>query len=89
MKPVFIRWVDSGRSDGWESPDSALQDARETSMACETVAWLVGQHPEWVLVSSSRRSDEEVLSTLQIPRCAITEIKELDLGVQANQDQAF
>ena len=83
MRPVYVRWVDSGRSSGWESPESAIAWANEDEMFCESVAWLVSENADWVLISSSRHTVEdetrEVLQSLQIPRRAILDIKELEI----------
>ena len=82
MKPVYVRWVDSGRSDGWESPEDALKKAKEDDMTCESIAWLVGEDKDWILLSSSKH-EGEVLSLLQIPRVAVKEIRTVQFTQEA------
>ena len=71
MRPVHVRWVDSGRSDGWESVEDSLKSTEDDSMLCESLGWLLAETDRYVLIAGSRKGDEEVLNALQIPKVAI------------------
>ena len=83
MRKVYVRWVDSGRGSGWESPESAVAWANSDDMVCESVAFLVSECDSWILLSSSRHvvedETQEVLQALQIPRRAVLDIEDLEV----------
>lgn len=77
MKLVFIEWVDSGRADGWDSPESVLREAAADPMVCQSIGWLLDSNDRYVVIAGSQKPPHkpgapgEVLSPLQIPRQAI------------------
>ena len=88
MKLVQIQWVDSGRTDGWDSTDNAIRDAAEDPMTCYSIGWLLDANDRYVLIAGSQKPPHkpgaaEVLSPLQIPREAIREIRTVTVGRKA------
>jgi len=76
MRAVYVKWVDSATLFGgkWISID----ELPEEEVLCENVGFLVkeSEHSIWL---AGKWAPEEVGSVDQIPRVAITYIKELDL----------
>lgn len=68
---VYIAWVDSAGSDGWQE---AVIDA-DTS-ACESCGFLVAQDKQFVLIAGSKATNSvEHNGTMQIPKTAIVKIR--------------
>lgn len=71
IKPrlVYVIWYDSvGWRLGW------CQTKEATKLAptrCETVAWLVEETKDHLIVASTLSSGDEVYSPLSIPKCTI------------------
>lgn len=86
MKLVLIEWVDSGRADGWDSPESVLREAAADPMVCQSIGWLLDSNDRYVVIVGSQKPPHkpgapgEVLSPLQIPREAVREMKTVTVG---------
>jgi len=68
-KPIWVEWVDSAGSSGWQTPHEP------ELMRCQTLGWLVSENKEQITVAlngvfdgSSRLPFGELIT---IPKCAV------------------
>ncbi|MGD0090594.1 MAG: hypothetical protein ABSE73_11800 [Planctomycetota bacterium] len=84
-RPVYIRWTDSAAMHGWAA-FSALEKVQ--SSECETVAWLIAERRESVVVSATVSfNHSESNSPMAIPRAAIQEIVDVALKQRTTETQ--
>ncbi len=74
-KPIWVEWVDSAGSNGWQNPTELHDDL----MHCQTLGWLVKETPKQITVAlngvfdgTSRLPFGEFIT---IPKCSIVKRK--------------
>lgn len=88
---VEVVWLDSSSDSGWRSAAEALRAAREDSaLEHRSVGYELADEPAFVLLTMSWRPPSEddhamVSDTLQIPRPAILEVRELAARPRRNR----
>lgn len=79
MKIIKVKWLDAMSENYWISKEKTIENARkENIMIHHSVGFLLEKTPEYLLlIQSIGDSEEMVLASLQIPRRAILETKEI------------
>lgn len=72
MKLVRIEWLDAEASNSWTNKD----EPKIGGIACETVAFLVGESEQWVRIAHTD-GGEAVHGVMDIPRGCIVNLREL------------
>lgn len=72
-RPVWIEWIDSVGTIGWQYPTSSLMG----DMECLTLGFLVWEDDEAVCVASSVSATGRASDPITIPRCAIKKMHEV------------
>jgi len=75
MKPVYIEWLDSHGGEGWIRSD----DINEPKLLIKTIGWLVKEHSDYVILTTSYNEWNNILSQLAIPKVAIVKRKIIKL----------
>lgn len=88
MKLIYVEWVDSGTSGGWQPLHDAVRAAADDPMVCESVGWLLAESDRYLLLAPSRKIEHkpgtgEVCDTIQIPVEAVRDRKLLTIGRRA------
>lgn len=73
MKPIYIEWLDSHGGEGWVRSE----DIDEPKLLIKTIGWLVKEHKDYVILSTSKNEWNSVISQLAIPKVAIVKRKAL------------
>ena len=76
MKIVHIKWIDSIHSSGWQSRSSFESFSKEPILHLDSVGFLAWEHEDYVVIVQSAGPDD-IDAMMKIPRCAITEIREI------------
>lgn len=73
MKIEWIRWLDSDRGGGWQSPEDISR-----CLDIESIGYLVGEDECSVtLTTSVDQANGNVIDPITIPKCAITDRQEI------------
>lgn len=65
---VFIEWIDSMRTEGWNKPE------KDDALTIHSVGLLVGQDSKKVTISTSRCESGNYVDQLTIPKCSIVKM---------------
>ena len=82
VQRVEVEWVDSQGRSGWRDHKEVLREARQDSMLCHTVGYVLEETPAYVLLCASHTAhsateDVSVGDSIQIPREAIRALHRL------------
>lgn len=78
MKRVEVEWLDAVSEGRWHGRDAAIREATRDSMLHRSVGYLVHEDIEMVLLAGSRsESGDSIADTMQIPRVAVIDMREL------------
>jgi hypothetical protein len=79
FRRVQIEWVDSVSDGGWTTYDDALSRAETKGVLnCTSIGLLLSDSDEYVLLCTSHMRDGDLIQgCLQIPRCAVRDMKDL------------
>ena len=68
MKVIYVEWVDSTSTAEWVDLEDVASDCILES--CYTVGYLVEEHPDYIVVSSTY-SSKNIIDPLSIPKGVI------------------
>ena len=70
---VFVEWIDSIGTQGWNVPDADLRPA-----LIHSIGWLTAESPDHLTLTSHIQTGQiHHHSDLAIPRCAVRSLKHL------------
>lgn len=75
MKAVYIEWLDSHGGEGW----IRKEDIDEPKLKIKSVGWLVKEHKDYVILTTSYNDWNSVISQLAIPKIAIVKRRNLTI----------
>ena len=77
-KLVFVEWVDSVEHSGWAHKSESATDHNDHELKCQSVGWIVRKTTQSVTLAQSRSTLRNVAARIQIPRCAISYMQDIE-----------
>ena len=75
----WIKWIDSQSWNGWRDRNDALKWAKEETMICESVGWILYESEDRVVISSHKAHGADMVDDVWIiPKSAIIERMRID-----------
>ena len=82
-KAVFVVWIDSATNGGWVYPGT-LQDGGVSRI--ESVGWLVGDHKDYIEITTSVSDANRGLDIISIPKVAILKRRSVNIDKKKEAD---